>query len=31
MTLTVSGKSEIHEKRLRPIAAMLDWRNQREA
>jgi hypothetical protein len=25
------GKPEIHEKRLRPIAAMLNWKDQREA
>ncbi len=25
------GKPEIHEKRLRPIAAMLNWDDQREA
>jgi hypothetical protein len=25
------GKPEIHEKRLRPIAAMLNWHDQREA
>ncbi len=25
------GKPEVHEKRLRPIAAMLNWDDQREA
>lgn len=27
----MTGKPEIHEKRLRPIAAMLDWMEQRKA
>ncbi|MFN5185572.1 MAG: hypothetical protein ACOVQH_01170 [Burkholderiaceae bacterium] len=28
---SVKGKPEIHEKRLRPIAAMLSWKEQRAA